>query len=204
MLIKKMFLAATVYVLSASLPAFCFADFMDGERDGFIFNMAAGGSSIVYKQYVRKGSPDTITTADSWDINPAFSLGGEIGYGFTKQLQLLLMNDHAYLYKIDNINGKKVGMENSLVSIGGCYFLNPESPSFYINSGIGLSFLSSSGDEDSDMSGLGIRIGLGYEFTQNIAVDFSTVYTTNYIEESYADANVNSIILTLGMKMLFY
>lgn len=187
-----------------NLPQLCFAEFMDGKRDGFVFSIVMGGSGVLYKQYVRRGSPDTVTTADSWSIEPAFAFNGELGYGFTEQAQLIFFNNSSYLYKIRNINGKNVNLDSSLLGIGGCYFFEPAAPSFYINGGIGLSTLASMNSNKSDMDGLGARIGFGYEYTDNFAVDFSAMYTTNYIEEDYVDANVNSFILSLGFKVLIY
>lgn len=204
MKLKKIYFTLIFSILIASVPELCFAEFLDGDRDGFIFSIAMGGSSVIYNQFVNTGKPETVTSADSWDVKPAFAINWELGYGFTKQFELLLFNSSSNMYGIKNINGKKVNLDSSLLGIGACYFLKPEAPSLYIDGGIGLSSLVSYNSNKSDMNGLGACIGIGYEFTDNFAVDFSTMYTTNYLEEVYADAHVNSIITSLAFKFIIY
>lgn len=204
MKLKKIYFTVIFSIIIVSVPEFCFAEFLDGDRDGFVFSVGFGGSGVVYRQYVRKGSPETVTTADSWSVEPAFDISCDMGYGFTKQLQIVLFSKSSYMFRIRNINGKKVNLDSSLFGIGVYYFLDPEVSSFYINGGLGLSGLDATNSNKSDMVGLGARIGVGYEFIQNAAVDFSVMYTTNYIEEAYADANVNSIVMSLAFKTMFY
>ncbi len=204
MKLKKVIFSALLSAAVLCLPEICLAEFMDGEREGFVFSLAMGGSSVQYKQYIRKGSPDTVTTADSWDIKPAFAFNTELGYGFSNQLQMVFFNNSSSMYQVRNINGKKVNLDSSLMGMGVCYFFDTEAPSIYINGGIGLSTLNDMKTSKSDMGGLGVKLAIGYEFRQNAAVDFSAMYTTNYLEESYADANVNSVIMSLAFKMMFY
>lgn len=132
----------------------------------------AGGLGAGITSYVieMEGIGQTFATSDRFN-KFSFMTDFKIGYAPTEQIEIYYSSKGAW-WGEDGITFLH-SYETATVS----YYFLPQSPTFYINGGIGFSSLSAPFEENTDTDiGFGFLIGGGYEFIRHFTVEANLMY----------------------------
>ena len=184
-------LAAAILLLAVPDAAFS-----QVERKGFIIGFGLGAGQV--KTSASEGS-FTVSVSQT-----AVTTDFKIGYAPSDQLLIYWSADGAF--RGQPKEAKDLGADGILYTglggLGGTYFLSTDENSFFLTASIGFAtdgVISSDRGSDS-VSGKGLAIGGGYEFSRHWVVDADAIF--NSLSDSGLDYNTRTI--RLGVSWLHY
>ena len=200
-----------IYLIMAAL-ALCLAqtvEALDGQRQGFFYQVGIGGGST---------SADQTWTVLTEDFELDDSAGGvtldlKVGYGITNMLLLsyTINVGSADLKTIDGrITGFSTSKETASFGAGGVgltYFLRDSAPSLFVDLAVGVSTWDDG--NGNEFSGGGASVGGGYEFKKNwtAEVDYSFGSSSDdksLFGEKVLEAEVSGSTLGLTINHIWY
>lgn len=159
------------------------------QRKGFILNLGLGVGQF---HVSGEGGDSESRTAISTDF--------KIGHAFSDQLMLYYSNDAAF-FSSDEESDDLLHV-SGLSGVSVTYFLKPSAPSFYFGGGIGISVwsvLSDDGDTES-LSGGGLAVTGGYEFSPHFLLDVDLIFGSPGDDSG----DVNTRTIRVGLNWLLY
>lgn len=141
----------------------------DNNRKGFILGLGVGFSSLSYTQelYVNRTS---VTASES---KSPFVTNFKIGGAPSNQV-LIYWSSKVNWFEMQNALGSTSDMTAGYGTISVSYYQQPVAPSFYFSGGLGFSsWNASSSAGNSNSSGRGLMLGVGYEFSPHWCVELS-------------------------------
>lgn len=152
-------------LMGCAILVLCAPDSVLAQRQGFILNLGLGVGETKY----------------SLNGSNALSNGGiatdfKIGYAPSDQLLIYYSNDASFF----TLKGAEDFLfVSGLTAIGAKYFLEPSSPSFFVDGSLGFSVfraLEAESPMSAGASGIGLSVGGGYEFARHWLVGLDLVF----------------------------
>ena len=163
----------------------------DGDRQGFMLNLGLGFGQA--KETVSIGGVDASVKENGFGGD--FKIGG----GINSQT-LLYYSNRTLFYSLDSYdvlgNPTTYDWVNGMSAAGVSYFLNPQAPSFFFSGAVGIGVLMDREAEENE-SGLGVTLGLGYEFATNWIIEV-TYMTAKVAEELGADLTISNFMVSVS------
>ncbi len=181
-------LGLAVVILLAATSALAF----DGARTGFALGFGVGFGSAKQTIEVSGGGISASASNDEGGVATDFRLGGGIN-----EQWILAFTSQQVFFSPEGIDGT---FAQGIAGFGATYFLQPSAPSLFLEGGIGVGALADLDNDESD-SGLGLLVGVGYEFVRNWMVDLSFSYAKvgeDSLGDFEADASISTVRLTVG------
>jgi opacity protein-like surface antigen len=186
-----------VFLLGSILLASA-AHAFDGQRRGFVLGAGLGFGSA--KQVVEATGGDV-------SIEGSTSEGGlatdfRIGGGLNEQWLLYWTSQQVFFTA--QAFGEDALFGQGLAGVGASYYLQPQAPSFFFEAALGIGSIIDFENDESD-AGLGLLIGLGYEFAAHWQVGMSWSFT-QIGDDQIGDIDVDTRIETFrfGVTWLGY
>ena len=176
----------------------------DGKRSGFILGFGLGGGySHVTQTLSSTGTGEKLsTTADKYGVASEFKIGAGIGERF----QLYYANRMNW-FSAENALKETVTFTSGVGLVGVSYYLEDETPSFYVLGLVGISTWDTPLEEYSDPSyGFGIGAGAGWEFTRHFSLEATVNWgnpqddspTDDWTHDLQLDTDFVSVLLTIN------
>jgi len=155
----------------------------NNQRKGFILGIGVG--------------PSLHSSVNSGRESMEFSTNFKIGFATSNKLSLYWNS------QVDWFNQERWGEKELFVyGIGGLgmtYYVNEKAPSLIINALIGVSSVSSLETSSGGYFGLGVGVGLGYEFARHWSTEIN--FTYGKPKRSYYEQEIGSARLTVNYLM---
>jgi opacity protein-like surface antigen len=149
-------------LLALAVPG---AHALDNQRSGFVIGLGLGWGSARQTLEASGGGVDFSASTDTGGLATDFRLGGGLSEKwllyFTNQQVFFGLNDDSYA--------------QGLTGVGATHFFRPQAPSVLLDLGLGAGVLWNA-DQDESESGLGLLVGVGYEFSRHFLVKADWYY----------------------------
>lgn len=198
-----LFVAALALLLAPAAGA------LDGQRQGFFFQVGIGGGTTSADQKW------TILDSDFEldDSGGSVALDLKIGYGITNKFLLSYSTNvgSADLKTIDGrITGSSKTKETASFGAGGVgvtYFLTEAAPSLFVDVTVGVS--SWDDGDGNEFSGGGVAVGAGYEFRKNWTAEVDYIFGSpsddkSLFGEKVLEAEVTGASLGITINHIWY
>lgn len=163
----------TICTLGLALISTClFSPDALGQRKGFVIGVGVGPgiTSYTYEAFGATSDRETKIT---------FMSDFKIGFAPSNDLALYWMSKVSWFSTETVIaGGDKIFFTNGFGGLGATYALKSVSPSFFLNGGLGFSTWSAPLDTDriDSQIGLGLVLGVEYEFAKHWILDFDLLW----------------------------
>jgi opacity protein-like surface antigen len=196
MLIVGLWLAASVAAVSAPCKAF------DGHRKGFVIGFGAGPAVTSFTQTLQvTGYPDATSDREN---KPALATEFRIGGGFNDRILLYYVNRVTW-FSLDNVLGETVVIANSTGLLGASFYTQETSPSPYFTALLGVASWDTPFETESEaLTGLGVGVGAGYEFSPHWSFELSLSFGAPSKEYWDGKISTSAVSLALGVHALAF
>ena len=190
---KKLILVSLTLLCVSNL-GFAF----DNKRSGFIIGGLGGVGVVIWNQSVNGFESDTET-----DI--AVHVDFRIGGGFAGDRVMLYYWGAVNAFTMENVLGDEVVIGCGFNGLGLSYYFKPTSPSFYVNTGLGVSLWNALSEPEAGYWwGFGLMAGIGYEFSTHWSTEFGIMWGNPSTEELGIKLQTNAFALTLSIIGIAY
>ena len=177
----------------AAIPAEAF----NNQRKGFVLGAGLGAAGTTFSQELKENG--TLAEETDSETKPSVLSDFKIGFGPSDQM-LIYYFSHVTWFSIENVFENDVTIANGVGGLGVTYFLRPQAPCWFVEGGIGFASWATPFEENSrSMTGFGIWLGAGHEFSRHWMVEVS-VGSGNPSDEEY-DLKATTKATTIGISV---
>jgi len=141
----------------------------DGQRKGFVLGMSMGPSRVTLNHGI----------GDSKEVFESTGISGKgiIGYAPSNNA-VVYFSDRVDFFNFEwsDSSDASIGGGAAGFGMGVTYFLYPESPSFFLDGGVGIDLIFYDPVKDEFETGVYLEAGAGYEIHPHLAVEFEALW----------------------------
>lgn len=176
----------------------------DGHRKGFVFGLGIGAGNSGYTTTWYRYSywpiwTETEVTArqSSWALATDF----KIGFGLSDHVILAYTNKVMWMSFVEPVGQESQAAISGATMLGLSYFLKSGTPSLFFSGAVGAAVWSrfpQANNEDERWLGLGLSLGVGFEFSRHWMIELSALKGYGGKGQTGAGANPLGIMFTLN------
>lgn len=171
----------------------------DGKRKGFILGGALGFGFSPYTRSLDYNYGYGYTYSWSKSETPsAVMTDFKIGYAPTDLVEVYYMNKVSWFKTDNNLT------TSAITGIGVTYLFNPRAPSWFVSGGLGLSSWGFLTGSSNSLSGFGLLVGGGYEFSRYWSIEGNLLWGSPTRNEFGTNERVNNTTVRVTISFLQY